>query len=431
MNYMVNNYYIGIRDNIKLYYFGEGCIADYYGESIAYLDKTDINILLVCNGSRTASNCIKHISLIDDELNIENRIKRLIKKGVLTVKGTPSCKSIVIFGEKGLYYPKRIAIELTSACNYYCHFCYKSAITRGKFISDNDMKKIVDIIDNKVEHVTFTGGEPTLHQHLIEYIDLYTNKVPRVTMITNGSQLLNFHKSSSSLRKLYLIQFSLYGVNDSEYKKTTGAVNGFSNLVKSIDFAKKIGVPVHLSLTLSESTVERIDEFVDVAKKLCPEQFIIGFADNYGRAEKIFEIKDLKEKYQMAIERISRLRRENKGILNIQESYSSKLHGYKSKKEDLKKCVYKGGLSCGSGIETIVISSSGKIRACHFLPEEMCSINENNALYEHIHGNFHCDQIIESAKKYIKNRQCQDCFEPCYAMSAIIDEDKYLFTQSN
>ena len=423
MNYMVNDYFLGIRENIKLYHFGEGCIADYYGESIAYLDKNDINILMLCDGSRTVENCLTQISLIGDEQNTKERIKRLIQKGVLTVKGTPNYKNIVFFGEKGLYYPKQIAIELTSVCNYYCPFCYKSATSKGKFISDDDMKKIADIIDNKVEHVTFTGGEPTLHQHLIEYIDLYANKVPRVTMITNGSQLSEFNMFSSTLRKLYLIQFSLYGVDDNEYKIMTGAAKGYSNLERSIDFAKKIDVSVHLSLTLSETTIDRIDEFVDVAKKLCPDQFIIGFADNYGRAETIHKKKDLKEKYQMAIEKISQLRHKNKGVLNIQESYSSKLHGYKREKEDLKKYVYKGGLLCGSGTETIVISSNGKIRACHFLPEEMCSINESNALYEHIHGDFHNEQIIESTRKYIKNRRCQDCFEPCYAMLALMNGD--------
>ena len=420
---MVNyDYYIGVRDNVKLYYFGDGCIADYYGESIAYLDRDDISILLLCDGNRTIANCLTQAQPTKCEENVENRIKRLVQSGVLMTKGCRSHKNITFWGEKGLYYPKQIAIELTSACNYRCPFCYKSAVTTGKYISDGDMEKIIGVIDTKVEHVTFTGGEPTLHNHLIEYIDIYADKVPRLTMITNGSRLWKFRIHSSSLSKLYLIQFSLYGVDDNEYKRMTGAANGYSNLERSIDFAREIGISVHLSLTLSESTIDRIDEFVDTAKRLHPDRLIIGFADNYGRAEAIYQNNALKEKIKMAISEISRLRRENKDELDIQISYSSKLHGYKRKKDDLKKHIYNGGLSCGSGIETMVISSSGKIRACHFLPEEMCSVEGSNALYEHIHGNFHNDQIIESTKKYIKSRQCQKCFEPCYAMLEMVDD---------
>ena len=103
MNYMDNRIFISIREGVTFYYFGSGCIADYYGESIAYLDDTDVLLIKLCDGSSTLSKYINQIKSVSDENMIRERIERMRRKGVLVIKEYPSNNSALFYGEKGLF----------------------------------------------------------------------------------------------------------------------------------------------------------------------------------------------------------------------------------------------------------------------------------------------------------------------------------------
>ena len=414
---MDNRNYISIREGVTFYYFGSGCIADYYGESIAYLDDTDVFLITLCDGSRILSDCVDQMKNFIDENGIRERIEGMRRKGVLVSKEYPSNCSTLFYGEKGYFYPKRLAIELTSCCNYNCSFCYKDANPFGKYITDDIMSNIVNTIDGKVALVTFTGGEPTLHPNIINYIEQFSIKTPYLTMITNGSQLHKFSQYATTLQKLYNIQFSIYGRNDAEYEKMTGNRNGFTHLKKSIEFAKKNNIKVNLSLTLGNQTINFIEEFVEVAKTLDVDEFKIGFADNYGRGTNGYTAEYV-QKQKEAMKTIDKLCRINRGKIKIREAYIAKLHGYQRDNDDLLKYVYRGALSCGAGSEDLVISSEGKIRPCHFLPENNFSIPSDNALYEHIHGDFHIDYLKKAIAQYINMRKNDD-YELCRGMCGL------------
>lgn len=417
MNYMDNRIFISIREGVTFYYFGSGCIADYYGESIAYLDDTDVFLINLCDGSSTLSKCINQMKGVSDENVTRERIERMRRKGVLVIKEYPSNNRALFYGEKGFFYPKQLAIELTSCCNYNCSFCYKDAKAFGKYISDDIVDNIVNIIDGKVGLVTFTGGEPTLHPHIINYIEQFSKKTPYLTMITNGSLLYKFAQYASTLQKLDNIQFSIYGRNDDEYEKTTGNRNGFTHLKKSIEFAQKNNIKINLSLTLSTQTIHFIEEFVEAAKTLDVEELKIGFADNYGRGKNGYN-DEFVQKQKEAMKTIDNLRRINKGKIKIRDAYMAKLHGYKRDDDDLLKYVYRGAFPCGAGTEDLVISSEGKIRPCHYMPENIFSIPSENALYEHINGDFHVDYLQKAIAQYIDMRK-NDNYELCRGMCSV------------
>ena len=125
-----NEKYVCIRKGVKFYYFGSGCIADYYQSSIAYLDNNEVEVVTICDGKKTVKeitdmlfSCGMHDQLIQQQLH------RLIKKGVLVLKSVSQKNAAEFFGKKGLYYPKSIAFELTNKCNFQCPFCYTNAKT--------------------------------------------------------------------------------------------------------------------------------------------------------------------------------------------------------------------------------------------------------------------------------------------------------------
>lgn len=230
--------FIVIRDGVEFFYFGSGCIADYYENSVAYLDEIDIKIALLCKGTKKLFEILSLVAQNTQESSdlIYTRIECLYKKGVIVFRGEALEKEIIFHGVKGFYYPKNLVIELTNTCNYECPFCYKNAKSKGEFISDEIIDTIDRQIHKKINYILLTGGEPTLHPNYLKYINRFS-EYAKVSMISNGSLLYNH--DPEILKRLSVIQFTIYGCNNTEYKKMTGSSDGFTRLSKSIEFAKK------------------------------------------------------------------------------------------------------------------------------------------------------------------------------------------------
>lgn len=85
---------------------------------------------------------------------------------------------------------KRIDLELTSDCNMQCIYCYlgkeKAAKRRMSFA---DACLALDLAkEYQVESIYLTGGEPLLHEQVIEIIEYATKKeFKEVCLVTNGS----------------------------------------------------------------------------------------------------------------------------------------------------------------------------------------------------------------------------------------------------
>ena len=62
-------------------------------------------------------------------------------------------------------------IELTSSCCFRCRHCYnfwRQQESQAEFISDEKLDKILnELIENKIMHVIFTGGEPFLNNRTL------------------------------------------------------------------------------------------------------------------------------------------------------------------------------------------------------------------------------------------------------------------------
>jgi len=90
--------------------------------------------------------------------------------------------------------PLRFDLALTYRCNNKCAHCY---IPHERFSTDGKKplgleawKKVIDVVYNVgVPHICFTGGEPTLFQHLPELISYARTKNLLTGLITNGRAL--------------------------------------------------------------------------------------------------------------------------------------------------------------------------------------------------------------------------------------------------
>ena len=423
LRYLDSERYVVVRKGVKFYYFGSGCIADYYSNSIAYLDESNIKIILLCDGKNTLQAVAEKAAFILSETQeaILARMDVLLKKGVIVLRSESFNVELCFSGTKGAYYPKEIVIELTNMCNFFCPFCYKNANSKGKFMSDSVFDELNKTIQSNVKNILLTGGEPTLHPNYLKYIDILT-KYADVHMISNGSNLYNH--DSSVLRKLRIIQFSIYGCSDAEYEKMTGVNGAFTRLCKSVEFVKRNGIDMNMAVTLCDETIDHVELFIKAAIEFDAGVLRIGFADVFGRGKYLYEqSSDFATKRDDEYSLILELKRKYRNKIFIEVPNINVKHV--ENHDDISTYIHRGSLECGCGSQYLVVSHVGEIRPCQMLSEVWFSVEDKTALKDHICGNFHIEKLRDSINKYyIDNLFSESKIEPCYALEAFRAREK-------
>ena len=86
--------------------------------------------------------------------------------------------------------PYRMDLALTYRCNNACAHCYNARPRNYTELDTQTWKKIIDRVwEQRVPHVVFTGGEPTLRDDLVELVAYAQEKGLVTGLNTNGRKL--------------------------------------------------------------------------------------------------------------------------------------------------------------------------------------------------------------------------------------------------
>lgn len=87
-------------------------------------------------------------------------------------------------------YPRRIVLELTNACNLNCVMCGRNAADFKATMFDMNTFRSLEPLMDYVEEVTLMGwGEPTIHPHFNEMLQIIDQHNARKYFCTNGMNL--------------------------------------------------------------------------------------------------------------------------------------------------------------------------------------------------------------------------------------------------
>lgn len=135
-------------------------------------------------------------------------------------------------------------------CNQKCLHCYAAGQTYAdkKELTTEEWKKIIDKCKEAyIPQLTFTGGEPTRREDLVELIEYSKWFITRLN--TNGILL-----TPELCKKLYeasldSVQITFYSANPEEHNKLVGG-NHFEQTVEGIKNAIKAGLPISINTPL-------------------------------------------------------------------------------------------------------------------------------------------------------------------------------------
>lgn len=152
-------------------------------------------------------------------------------------------------------------------CNQKCKNCYAAGQIQAETeeLSTKQWKEIIDRCRKAcIPQLTFTGGEPTLRNDLVELIDYSRWFVTRLN--TNGILL-----SKELCRQLYeasldSVQVTLYSSDKEKHEFLTGS-NNFDKTVQGIKNALEAGLNVSINTPLCETNMDYV-KTLEFASKL-------------------------------------------------------------------------------------------------------------------------------------------------------------------
>jgi len=163
-----------------------------------------------------------------------------------------------------------LRVSVTERCNFRCHYCMPNTpfswTPKENLLSFDDLFKFVKVaIDQGVNKVRITGGEPLLREDLDYFISLISNYKPDIDLAitTNGFLLPQFAKrlKDAGLKRLNISLDSLKPAVAAQIAQK----NVLGNVLEGIEKALEVGFKVKINMVplkgINDSEILDILEF--------------------------------------------------------------------------------------------------------------------------------------------------------------------------
>lgn len=170
--------------------------------------------------------------------------------------------------------PRRIVLELTNICNLHCSYCLRDdeALyrTRARFFPTDLLARILRDAREaaNVTHISFTGGEPTLHPRFGEILETVGVEGMRAGFVTNGWHfdrvwpVIDKHRAAVSV-----VAFSLDGATRETHDYWRGA-GSFDRVIRAFTRCRMGRIPFAVKSVIRRDTVPLIQELALLAARM-------------------------------------------------------------------------------------------------------------------------------------------------------------------
>lgn len=157
-------------------------------------------------------------------------------------------------------YPGKISLVIfTAGCNFHCHYCHNPELVNPSppFITEEEVLKKIESKEEWIDGVVITGGEPTLHKDLPEFIKKIKKFGLLVKLDTNGS-------NPEMLKKIIeekLVDYIAMDVKAplEEYSRITQMECNPDLIKQSIKLIRESGIEYEFRTTILPSLIKEED----------------------------------------------------------------------------------------------------------------------------------------------------------------------------
>lgn len=355
--------------------------------------KNIANFLTACEGSSTLGKLLIRYIYEDGKITKQEKledmimISRLINSGAIILSDKTIKKQVKIIDDSKYYIPSNVQMELTTACNLKCYYCYRSS-GRSEILqpveTDQLLLKLEELADFGLASIEITGGEPLLHPDFIKIISLCYEKFVLIGLLTNGT-LLNEKKIKEiePFKDKIVISVSLDCHIPHIHDKRRGMKGAFEKTTTAIKMLSKHGFLTRVAMVIDKENWTYIEPTILLAKSLGASTFGYSPILPFGRGKDNFEFWDafVNEFLKSTEDIVTKY----KDFLNLKTT------------SDIKELQRPGG--CGAGHRVFAIDPKGNVRPC-------TTFDDKTAIF----GNIYKDEL-----KVIFGKDTSDWFSRAIA----------------
>ncbi|HVH25698.1 MAG TPA: radical SAM protein [Vicinamibacterales bacterium] len=163
----------------------------------------------------------------------------------------------------------RIVMELTNRCNLRCRHCFDQRHAGSGDLPLGLIEKVLrDARACGVDHVSFSGGEPTLHRHFAEILERIREARCTFGLVSNGSTFRQIYPLLLAYRESFAgVTFSLDGARRETHDRLRGA-GSFRQVMRAASICHVKALPFTFNMVLTHENHHEIDDLVELASRL-------------------------------------------------------------------------------------------------------------------------------------------------------------------
>lgn len=279
---------------------------------------------------------------------------------------------------------------LTLKCSLNCEHCYQNLVKEEEVLSWDKTRLILQrLLDWQVNHISLSGGDIFLNNHLFPLLHEIEEKSPQTTvsLLTNGFILAQNKKFQENLRQFKkwkpFIQLSLYSYREKIHDQITNIKESFEKTIQTIKFLQRNDFSFLINVVLMKSNFDDRNGLINFL-----ENDLKIPRDNFNFDTLLFpyvgqSTKEV-EKYSLSVNKLQQLLHE--------EEFRALPVKY------LSTDTY-----CTGARNKIAISPQGDLYPCNMVQEKLGNILENTI------GNILEKKQKSQTFKSFRNSSCIKC----------------------
>jgi radical SAM protein with 4Fe4S-binding SPASM domain len=155
--------------------------------------------------------------------------------------------------------------NITRTCNLRCVHCYSDSMA-ARYPGELDWKQMQTVVKDlaayQIPSLLLSGGEPLIHPHFFDLVDLATKAGLKLTISTNGTLITPEKAALLKAANVAYVGISLDGIGEI-HDQFRGKEGAFKAAVEGFKACHDVDQKTGLRLTLTRHTVADIERILD------------------------------------------------------------------------------------------------------------------------------------------------------------------------